>query len=230
MIAWLSRPLRSLRDTLEFGDTPRQIAMGVALGMVIGLVPKGNLMCVLLCLGALSMRVNLGAAMISAVTFSILSPMADPLTHRIGLKLLTWDFLKPAMDLLYDLPLVPWTAFNNTVVLGSLTLGVALFLPTYWVSKRLLEVTDDTPHRKAPMQEATATVSRTYVATTNPIRIDDSSPAFQPTIAMAEPASSEELAEQMEDAQRKTRIESPHGATPAPTVVPMYTPDSMTTN
>ena len=240
MIAWLSRPLRSLRDTLEFGDTPRQIALGIALGMVIGLVPKGNLMCVLLCLGALSIRVNLGATMISAVAFSLLSPMADALTHRIGLKLLTWDMLRPAFDMMYDLPLVPWTAFNNTVVLGSFALGTMMFLPTYWISKRVLEATDDrkaTRRQPAPVREATATatVSRTYVATTNPIRIDDSREVFQPTIAMAEPASADELAEQAEQEEqaeqtgRKTRIESPH-TTPAPTVVPPYTPDSMTTN
>ena len=80
------------------------------------------------------------------------------------------------------------------------------------------------------MREATPTVSRTYVATTNPIRIDDSSRVFQPTIAMAEPASSDELAERAEQSQRKTRIESRHPATPAPTVVSTYTPDSMTLN
>jgi hypothetical protein len=38
---------------------------------------------------------------------------------------------------LYDLPLAPWTALNNTVVAGSLLLGLAAFYPSYRVWRYL---------------------------------------------------------------------------------------------
>jgi hypothetical protein len=45
--------------------------------------------------------------------------------------LLRHESLQPAWAFLFRLPLVPWTSFNNTVVLGSFTLGLTMFLPTY---------------------------------------------------------------------------------------------------
>lgn len=206
--AWLARPLRSLRDALEFGDTSRQLALGLALGVVLGLVPKGNLLCVGLCLVALATRVNLGMTMISAVVFSLLSPLADPLTHRIGLALLTWDLLRPVWDVAYGLPLAAWTAFNNTVVLGSLTLGLGLLLPTYWVAKFAFERTGPTaPRRLRPIPSF-----RSYVASTGPIRIDGANEAFQPRLAMAEPQGEADL----EDLKRGRRIEPAHPHVSAP--------------
>ncbi|MCA9175837.1 MAG: TIGR03546 family protein [Planctomycetales bacterium] len=224
IVAWLSKTLRSLRDALEFGDSSRQLALGIALGMVIGLVPKGNLLCVLLCLATLSTRVNLGTTMISAVVFSLLSPLADPLTHRIGLQVLTWEFAKPMFDVLYNLPIAPWTAFNNTVVLGSLLLGLTLLLPTYWIAKVCLEATADAPARvRTRSATVTATASRTYVATTTPLRVDGNQ-TFHPTIAMAEPADEEQLAKEhaVEEAATSRRIEPAHNA-PGPRI-PTFTP------
>ena len=212
MISWITRSLRSLRETLEFGDTPRQLAMGIALGLVIGLVPKGNLLCVGLCLIGLSTRVNLGATMISAILFSMVSPLADPLTHRIGLSMLTWELLQPIYGGLYKIPFFPWTGFNNTVVLGALTLGVLLFLPTYWISHRILERTKPADYQRKVLAPTTA---RSYMATGKPVRIDDRE-TFQPTIAMAEPANVESLAaEQAEyEAAAQRRVETSHGAAP----------------
>ena len=207
--AWLSRPLRSLRQALEFGDTPRQLALGVALGVVLGLVPKGNLLCVGLCLLALATRVNLGMTMVAAVVFSLLSPLADPLTHRIGLTLLTWGVMQPVWDVLYNVPLAPWTGFNNTVVLGSLALGLGLLLPTYWVAKHFFERTELRPLRRpTPLPGV-----RTYVAATGPVRIDDAERAFQPSIAMAEPADEQQL-ESDRGARRRVEPAHPRPAVP----------------
>jgi uncharacterized protein (TIGR03546 family) len=135
MIGWLLRPGRPLVKVLTAADSPERIALGFALGMIIGLVPKGNL--IALCLGVvlLSSRANLAAAALAAFTFSWLGILADPVSHRIGLGLLNFSPLVNFWTWLYNLPVVPWTAFNNTVVLGSFVLALALFYPVF----RLME-------------------------------------------------------------------------------------------
>ncbi|MHC4403028.1 MAG: TIGR03546 family protein [Planctomycetota bacterium] len=129
------RPLRLVRRLFTAQATPRRLSLGFALGMVIGLVPKGNLIAVSLVVILLATRVNLVAGAIGVVLFSWVAALLDPLSHRIGHALLGAGFLQPTWATLYDLPLVPWTAFNNTVVLGSLLLGLWLFYPVYRLSE-----------------------------------------------------------------------------------------------
>jgi len=134
---YLLRPIRFLAKALTAECSSRQLALGFAMGLVIGLVPKGNLIAVLLMTILCASRVNLGAGMLTAFFCSWLGPIVDPVTHRIGLTLLTSRPLEPLWTALSDLPLASWTRFNNTVVLGSLVLGLVLFYPAYRLSKPL---------------------------------------------------------------------------------------------
>jgi uncharacterized protein (TIGR03546 family) len=131
MLLRLIRPLRVLARLLTAAGTPRQLALGLAMGMLIGMVPKGNLTAVVLTVMLLAGRFNLGAGMVAAAVFSWLGMLVDPLSHRIGQALLTCPSLQPTWAFLYDQPLAPWTGFHNTVVLGSLLLGLWLFYPVY---------------------------------------------------------------------------------------------------
>ena len=130
LIRWI-RPIRFLVQGIAAADTPRQLALGLAIGMMIGLVPKGNLTAVVLSMILLGTRVNLAAGMLGAFSFSWLSGWTDPLADRIGHGLLTHEPLQPLFASLYDLPLAAWTALDNTVVFGSLMLGLWLFWPVY---------------------------------------------------------------------------------------------------
>jgi len=134
---FLLRPIRFLAKALTTQCTSRQLALGFAMGLVIGLVPKGNLTAVLLMTILCASKVNLGAGMLTAFSCSWLGPIVDPVTHRIGLALLTSRPLQPLWTTLSDLPLALWFRFNNTVVLGSLVLGLVLFYPAYRLSKPL---------------------------------------------------------------------------------------------
>jgi len=136
---WLIRQLLYLRKAFTARDAPRHVALGFALGMMLGLVPKGNLLAVGLSMVLFASRANIGVAMLSALAFSLLGSLADPLTGRVGLALLSWDVLRPMWTSLYNLPLVPWTAFNNTVVLGSFLLGLLLCYPAYRLAWRFCE-------------------------------------------------------------------------------------------
>ncbi|MHB8897207.1 MAG: TIGR03546 family protein [Thermoguttaceae bacterium] len=125
------RPLQYLVDGISGGDTPHQLALGFTIGMMIGLVPKGNLTAVALSMILLGTRVNLATGMLGALCFSWVSVWTDPLADRIGQGLLTHEPLQPLFAWLFDLPLAPWTALDNTVVFGSLMLGTWLFWPVY---------------------------------------------------------------------------------------------------
>lgn len=129
------RPLRFFVRALVEDTEPRQMALGFALGMTIGLVPKGNLIAIALMVTLGVVRVNLGIGMLTAFAVSLFAGLLDGLTDQIGRSLLLHEPLRPLWTDLHNLPLGAWTSFNNTVVLGSFTLGVALFLPVFFASK-----------------------------------------------------------------------------------------------
>ena len=75
----------------------------------------------------------MAAATILVVSF--LSTFLDPVTNGLGRWLLTMPSLHGFWTHLYNMPVMPWTDFNNTVVLGSLAVGIGLVYPVYRFSK-----------------------------------------------------------------------------------------------
>lgn len=138
MSYWL-RPLRFLASALSGASSTRQLALGFSMGMVIGLVPKENLTAVILLFILAGSKVNLCSASLSTVLFSWLALVLDPLSHLIGRSVLLAAPLQDFWHSIYETPLMPWTDFNNTIVMGSLILGLFLFYPTYRISKPQFE-------------------------------------------------------------------------------------------
>jgi uncharacterized protein (TIGR03546 family) len=134
MLASLLRPIRSLVAALLAHDAPNQLAAGFALGMVLGLAPKGNLIALSLLVLLFSLRVNAGMGLLAAFAFTWVGPALDPFTDKLGAYVLTVGSMQTTYAALFHLPLGPFFAFNNTVVVGSLLVGLWAFYPTYWVS------------------------------------------------------------------------------------------------
>lgn len=139
MLLWVIKPLRILTESLRDEESPHLLALGLSLGMVVGLVPKDNLTATILATSLLALRLNLGAAAVSALVFLWAGALLDPLSHALGHAILVFKPLQPLFTRLFDLPIVPWTNLNNTVVLGNLVIGLVLFYPAYWLSKRGIE-------------------------------------------------------------------------------------------
>jgi uncharacterized protein (TIGR03546 family) len=123
--------VRRMAGFLAANDSPRQLAMGAALGMILGLVPKGNLIALTLLVLLLLLRLNKGLGLAAAVAFSSLGPWSDPFTHKLGLVVLGYEPLQSTYAALYDLPLAPWLGFDNTVVTGTLLVGLYLAYPVH---------------------------------------------------------------------------------------------------
>jgi uncharacterized protein (TIGR03546 family) len=132
MFSFIVRPVRAATRALLAGDSPRQLAAGFAIGMVLGLMPKGNLIAMSLCVLIFSLRVNTGLGLLAAVLFSFVGPWSDPYADQLGREVLGFYDLQDGYAAFYRLPLAPWSGFNNTVVLGSFLIGMYLVYPVYW--------------------------------------------------------------------------------------------------
>lgn len=134
MIKGLINFWQMFRGTIRGFDTSKQLAMGVTLGMFIGMIPKDSLLSYSFgCLLLLS-TANLLTGSISAFCFTWIAALFDPLSHRLGAMVLTFDMFEPTFSWLGSQPVIPWTRFENTVVTGSLVLALLLAIPVYRVS------------------------------------------------------------------------------------------------
>jgi uncharacterized protein (TIGR03546 family) len=156
MLSAVVTPLRSIVGGLLASNSAGQLAAGFAVGMIIGLVPKGNLIALSLCVLLFSLRCNKGLAILAAVLFSCVGTWTDPFAHKLGLAVLTMPAMQTTYASIFSLPLGPWLGFDNTVVTGSLLLGLYLAYPVYWAvglicsAIQSLTATRLTWHRTAP--------------------------------------------------------------------------------
>ena len=118
---------------------PRAVALGVALGLAVGVVPKGNLLAASLGVLMCSLRLSLVASIATAVLVSQFAYRADPLFDAVGGAALERDAMRPAWTWLAARPYADWLQFNNTVVCGSFLLGAASIYPVYRLLRRPLE-------------------------------------------------------------------------------------------
>ncbi len=131
----LSKLIKALRSN----DSPKQIAWGIALGAILGLTPFFTLHNIILIVIIILINVNLSAVIFSCILYSIIGYILDPMFHTIGYSLLVnIDFLQPLWFWLYNLPMAPFTRFNNTIVIGSLIVALILLIPHYLIFKNLV--------------------------------------------------------------------------------------------
>ncbi len=127
LIELLARIVSALRSAA----TPRQVAGGFMIGMAIGLIPSA-LLDVLLFVVLILINVNLASGLLAAVVFGLLAYLLDPLFHTLGYQLLAGVRpLRPFWTALYNTPFVPFSGYNNTVVMGSLIVTLLLVYPAF---------------------------------------------------------------------------------------------------
>lgn len=129
-------PIKSLFVALQGDDDPSAVAAGFALGAALGLVPSGNLIAGTVLFMLFFFRVDKAMAALSVLLFTPLGYLLDRPAHWLGYGVLTVGALKPLWTALYNLPIVPWTRFNNTIVMGNLLIGLALYYPLYRLAMR----------------------------------------------------------------------------------------------
>jgi uncharacterized protein (TIGR03546 family) len=137
MLAEIVAPVRRVLNALLACRTPPELAAGFTLGMIIGLVPKGNLIALSLCVLLFSLRVNKGLGVASAVMFSCLATSIDSFAHKLGLIVLSAESLQVVYASAFNMPLAAWLGLHNTVTCGTLLVGVYISYPVYFVIRTL---------------------------------------------------------------------------------------------
>ena len=132
MFFFLTKFIGNIIKELHSKATPAQMGAGAALGAIIGLTPFFCLHNLVIFMIIMLVNVSSGAAAFAAVIFSLIAFLFDPLANAIGYWLLVdVKALEPFWTKLYNMPVIPLTKFNNTLVLGSLVLSLILFYPVY---------------------------------------------------------------------------------------------------
>lgn len=132
----LLKLLQSLVKTLHSEGTPGQVAAGMALGAALGLTPLMSLHNLLVAALILVLNVSLGGALLGWALFVPLGFMLDPVFDRLGQRLLLeTPALTPTWTTWFNTPILPYTNFNNTIVLGSVVIWLALSLPIFFAAR-----------------------------------------------------------------------------------------------
>lgn len=121
--------LQALVKALNSEGTPFQVAAGIAMGACLGLTPIGSLHNVAIVLLAMVLNLSLAGFSLGWAAFVPAGFVLDPLFDRIGHALLGSPALAPLWTTLTNLPVVPFTNFDNTIVLGSFVFWVLAFVP-----------------------------------------------------------------------------------------------------
>ncbi|MFG0289909.1 MAG: TIGR03546 family protein [Rhodopirellula sp. JB044] len=147
MILWTIKLINSLRKAIAGRKHPSQLAWGLAFGVLLGLIPHGNLLAVALVMLVLTLRVNHAMVALVGIAITMVAPTLDPTFDAVGRWLFASPRISENLAIAWQYPLMPWTDLNNTVVAGSFAIGLAalvpLFLITYPVFRAWAPLEDD---------------------------------------------------------------------------------------
>ena len=113
-----------------------QIAAGIAAGFVLGMTPFFSLQSLLIFLCLFLFRVQIGAAFLTAFFFKFIAYLFDPAFDLVGGMILQMPSLHAMFTDMYNMPIVPLTRFNNTIVMGSGVVSLIL-APFVYLGSRL---------------------------------------------------------------------------------------------
>nr|WP_318717424.1 TIGR03546 family protein [uncultured Treponema sp.] len=129
------KAIAKLLGAISSNTRPGAIAHAVSCGVLLGFMPKDNLLWYILFIFILFMNIQRGAYALSILLGAAFTVFLDPLFDSVGYSILTIESVKPYYASLLDIPFVAFTKFNNTVVMGSFVCGVAAYIPLYVLAR-----------------------------------------------------------------------------------------------
>jgi uncharacterized protein (TIGR03546 family) len=127
VVKWIISFLQSLNSN----QRPGEIAGAAAFAFMLALMPSSNLLWMALFTLTFFLKINNAFMVVLLALFKIVAPLFDPLLHQVGYAVLTIPNLKGFYASLYNTPLMPFTKFNNTIVLGGFITGIVLWIPMF---------------------------------------------------------------------------------------------------
>ncbi len=166
MVIFSLKLFNNVRKAIAGRRFPHQLAGGVALGVLLGIIPHGNLMALIVLATLLCFKVNHALMGVVAIAVSFVATRLDPYSHQVGEYLLTHPSGSQWAAQAWSLPVVPWTDLNNTVVLGSFVIGSLSVLPIFAICLPLFRLAaPKTTGETADQPEAADTATQTATQT-----------------------------------------------------------------
>lgn len=131
----LLKLIQSIIKTLHSDGSPAQVAAGIALGSALGLTPLINVHNLVIFGLIVLLNVSFGGGMLGWAVFVPIGFLLDPAFDAIGRSLLQSPSLRDLWTSWYNTPLMPYTNFNNSVVLGSVVGWMGLAVPIFLASR-----------------------------------------------------------------------------------------------
>lgn len=122
----LLKQLYSFLKLLNSDTGTNPLAAGLTLGLLLGFAPFVSLQTLLVLLIVFVFRVQLGAAFLSAFFFKFIAYLFDTPSHLLGKQILESEPLRPLFVWMYNVPFLPLTRFNNSIVMGSMVISLIL--------------------------------------------------------------------------------------------------------
>jgi len=134
----LLKAIGKLITALNGNIKKSQIAAGLAWGVLLGLVPSGSFFGIVLLLVSFFFSHHHWSKLFVMIILKLLSPFFIYWVDFIGWEILHFDAFFPFFTAMYNMPFVPFTKFNNTLVMGGLALGLVLWLPSFLIFLALI--------------------------------------------------------------------------------------------
>ncbi len=133
----LLKQLFSLIRLLNSDTGHKSIAAGITCGFILGMTPNFSLQSAFIFVCLFIFRIQIGAAFVAAFFFSFIAWALDPVFHSVGSTILEANSLQSLFVNLYNQPIIPFTRFYNSIVMGS---GAVSFLlaPIIYVASIVL--------------------------------------------------------------------------------------------
>ena len=130
--------IKKIWNALNHAGKPWQIAMAIALGMLVGFTPILSVHNIAVLFIVLIFNIHFSIFLLAVSFFGVIGLALDPLFASIGKLILTSEGLETVFTSWYNNPFGHLTYFNNTITMGSLIVSLVLFFFVYKISSYLL--------------------------------------------------------------------------------------------
>ncbi len=129
MISFIAKLIVALNSN----SRPSELASGIAFGLLLALIPGENLLWIAIFVIAFFLKHNIAAMLLSLGFFRLFISFFDPFLDHIGGFILSIHQLYNFFTVLNNIPLIPYSNFNNSIVMGGFVLGIILWLPVFFL-------------------------------------------------------------------------------------------------
>ena len=116
---------------------PWQIAAGISLGIVCGVLLNQSILGLLALAALFFLPIHFPLAIAVALLCAGMAPLFEPIFGTIGVWALGQSWIRNAVGQLHGVPLMPWLRLNNTIVMGALVVGLVQLIPVFYVVRRV---------------------------------------------------------------------------------------------